>query len=50
MGKTIDLDFEPRDNTIMLTQDGLELRKGKISERKINDIEILNLLRKFTKK
>ena len=49
VGRTIDLDFEPRDNTIMLTQDGLELRKGKISERKINDIEILNLLRKFTK-
>ena len=45
IGKVIDTNYLIKDNHISLIQDKLLLRKGLISSRKLNDIEILNFMR-----
>tara|TARA_Y100000589_G_C27199325_1_gene648734 strand:+ start:13790 stop:14563 length:774 start_codon:yes stop_codon:yes gene_type:complete len=45
IGKVIHKNYLIKDNYISLKQDNLLLRNGKISSRKLNDIDILNFLR-----
>ena len=45
IGKILDLNFNAENKEIKLTHDSNELRKGIASERRLNDIQILNILR-----
>ena len=45
IGKILDLNFNAKNKEIKLTQDSNELRRGIVSERRLNDIQILSLLR-----
>lgn len=45
VGKILELNFNAENKEIKLNHDSYELRKGKVSERQLNDLQILNLLR-----